>query len=117
MNQPFGSGTIGDRYFASSISYGRGARYGEEWVGSPFEDSPPDGTVLWYHYFMKSKLTTPEEQDVLDHILAAMRGIQDLGLNCNEAELSRAVHTLQGFVMVRMLNRLDPDYWSDWYEV
>lgn len=66
---------------------------------------------------MKSKLTTPEEQDVLDHILAAMRGIQDLGLDCNESELAHAVHTLQGFVMVRVLNRLDPEYWSDWYEV
>lgn len=30
------------------------------WVGSPIEDSPPDGTVLWYHYCMKFELFVPD---------------------------------------------------------
>lgn len=58
---------------------------------------------------------TSEEQAILDHILAAHNGLLDLGLNCNQTELAAATHTLQMFVMVRILSRLDSDYWSDWY--
>lgn len=58
---------------------------------------------------------TDEEQEIMDHIHAAMYGIKDLGLNCNENELTHAVHSLQMFVMIRVLNRDNP-YWSNWYE-
>lgn len=64
----------------------------------------------------KSPMLTDAEQEVMDHIGAAMKGIQKLGLSCNETELAQAVHSLQIFVMVRVLNRIDPEYWGDWYE-
>lgn len=64
---------------------------------------------------MTSKLLSPAEQEIMDHIQAVIKGLQDLGLSCNEGELAQAIHSLQMFIMVRVLNRLDP-YWSDWYE-
>jgi hypothetical protein len=57
-----------------------------------------------------------EEQEVMDHILAAMEGIQGWGLNCNSAELSHAVHGLQMFVILHALQRESPDAWSSWYD-
>lgn len=55
------------------------------------------------------------EREINDHILAAMRGIQDLGLRANEAELVQAVHTMQAFVIQHMLQRLG-GAWGQWYE-
>lgn len=59
-----------------------------------------------------------EERKVMDHILAAYNGIQEFGggLSANSSELSTAVHTLQGFVIQRMLSRADPKTWGDWYQ-
>lgn len=58
-----------------------------------------------------------DEQAVMDHILAAMQGIQDLGLRTNHAELAQAVHVLQQFVILHMLQRLAPEAWGNWFEV
>jgi hypothetical protein len=58
-----------------------------------------------------------EEQAVMDHILAAMQGIYDLGLkpDTNSSELSSAVHVLQSFVILHMLQRVAPGHWGEWY--
>lgn len=54
----------------------------------------------------------------MDHILAAYNGIQAFGdgLSANSQELSSAVHTLQGFVIQRMLSRVDANVWGNWYQ-
>lgn len=60
-----------------------------------------------------------DEQAIMDHILAAMRGIIDLGLKPTpnlRNEMAGAVHVLQGFVVQHMLQRLAPDEWGSWYE-
>ena len=56
------------------------------------------------------------EQEVMEHILAAVKGIQDLGLRCNETELTMHIHGLQGFVIQHMLQRLSSDEWGCWFE-
>lgn len=55
------------------------------------------------------------EAAIDEHICAAMRGIQDLGLMCNEGELAHAVHTMQLFVIKHMLQRLGSPEFSHWY--
>jgi hypothetical protein len=55
------------------------------------------------------------EQAVMDHILAAMRGIQDFGLETNSSELTQAIHVLQAFVIQHMLQRIEPEQWGRWY--
>lgn len=57
-----------------------------------------------------------DEQVVMDHILAAMEGIQAWGLRANETELTIHVHGLQSFVSQHMLGRLPGGTWSDWFE-
>lgn len=60
-----------------------------------------------------------EEQEVMDHINAAMKGIVDLGLKMDSdnlgTELCLHVHGLQGFVVQHMLQRLEPHEWGKWY--
>lgn len=58
-----------------------------------------------------------QEQAVMDHILAAMQGIYDLGLkpDTNSSELASAVHVLQAFVIQHMLQRVAPGHWGEWY--
>ena len=56
-----------------------------------------------------------EEQEVLNHILAAMEKIESWGLAVNTQELTVAVHTLQGFVIAHMLHRIEPRIWSNWF--
>lgn len=57
-----------------------------------------------------------DEQEAMDHILAAMSAIQGWGLKTNQTELAMAVHGLQAFVIQHMLQRLEPEYWGRWYE-
>jgi hypothetical protein len=59
---------------------------------------------------------TDEEEAVMDHILAAYRGIESLGLKANHSELVHAVHTLQGFVGHHVLQRLGGP-WATWFEL
>lgn len=61
-------------------------------------------------------LLNDDEQAVMDHILAAMNGIQALGLRANSSELAQAVHVLQSYVIQHMLQRLEPDHWGNWFE-
>jgi hypothetical protein len=53
-----------------------------------------------------------DEQTVMDHIVAAFNGIQELGLNTNTGELAQATHVLQGFVIQHMLERVAPEEWG-----
>lgn len=65
---------------------------------------------------MRDAALNPNEQAVMDHILAAMQGIQEWGLRANSTELAMAVHGLQAFVIQHMLQRLNPDAWGRWYD-
>lgn len=67
---------------------------------------------------MNAPVMNAEEREVMDHILAAYNGIREFGpgLSANSTELTQAVHTLQGFVIQRMLARVAPDVWGDWYQ-
>jgi hypothetical protein len=56
-----------------------------------------------------------EEQEVMDHNVAAKTGIQEWGLDCNGSELAHAVHSLQMFVMIHAAHRENPNGWNDWY--
>jgi hypothetical protein len=57
-----------------------------------------------------------EEQEIADHIIAAYKGILDLGLKQNVAELEQGVHVMQMFVTQHMLQRMAPEQWGNWYE-
>lgn len=57
-----------------------------------------------------------EEQEVENHIVAAYKGILNLGLKHNIPELEHGVHIMQQFVTQHMLQRLAPDQWGHWYE-
>lgn len=58
-----------------------------------------------------------EEQEIMDHILAAMQGIQDLGLRANETELAIHVHGLQSFPIQHMLQRIGgAENWGQWFD-
>jgi hypothetical protein len=60
-----------------------------------------------------------DEQEIMDHILAAMEGIIALGLKMDSdnlgTELTLHVHGLQGFVIQHMLQRVERDAWGKWY--
>ena len=69
--------------------------------------------------FIESEIMTDEEQEAYDSILTAFRKIKGLGpegLQYNHAELTQAVHTMQMFVHQHVLNRLEPNYFSAWYD-
>lgn len=75
------------------------------------------------HMEERRAVLNAEEQAVMDHISAAMAGIQGpLGLReidgqyVNINELVVAVHTLQSFVIQHMLQRIEPDKWGKWFE-
>lgn len=57
-----------------------------------------------------------DEKEVMDHIIAAMEGIQAWGLRANETELTIHVHGLQSFVSQHMLGRQSDGAWSNWFE-
>ena len=56
-----------------------------------------------------------KEQEIMDHIEKAHRGIHELGLKCNYDELSDATHKLQYFVVMAALQRENPKKWGAWY--
>lgn len=57
----------------------------------------------------------PEEREMMDLLLAFTRGLEGWGLRANQAEMTAAVHVLQGFVVHHMLQRIAPQAWSGWY--
>lgn len=59
---------------------------------------------------------TEDEQAVMDHILAAVEGIQDWGLQANGTELAIHTHGLQSFAIQHMLARQPGGTWSSWFE-
>lgn len=56
-----------------------------------------------------------EEEEVMMLLLGVYERIVDWGLGANQYELAAAVHTIQGFIVQHMLNRLAPDAWQDWF--
>lgn len=64
--------------------------------------------------------TNEKEQHAFDAIAEAMVAIQHLdergSLQYNTDELAQAIHVLQSFVKQHILWRLDPEWFSDWYE-
>ncbi len=56
-----------------------------------------------------------EENDANDHLMIFMEILRGWGLNCNESEMTHAIHTLQMFVIKHMLQRLGAKDFSDWY--
>lgn len=58
---------------------------------------------------------SPEEQEIVDHIEAAYRGIQQLGLRANQKELDQATHSLQMFVLKHAMQRVGFKGLSRWY--
>lgn len=61
---------------------------------------------------------TNKEKLAIVKILVAHNSILELGdkrLQYNNGELSQAIHVLQSFVKQHVLNRLDPEEWSDWW--
>jgi hypothetical protein len=62
---------------------------------------------------------TDGEKKAYEAILEAMRSIQSIDgqlLEYNHEELAEAIHNLQLFVHQHVLHRLDPDYYSAWWE-
>lgn len=62
---------------------------------------------------------TDGEKNAYEAILEAMRSIQNIDgewLEYNREELAEAIHNLQLFVHQHVLHRLDPDYYSSWWE-
>jgi hypothetical protein len=57
-----------------------------------------------------------EEQAAMDDLMAFTEKVRTWGDNVNAREMVAAVHVLQGFVVQRMLHRLNPAEWSDWYK-
>jgi len=58
-----------------------------------------------------------QEENANNLLLEFMRIVQDeWGLNANGGELAHAIHTLQLFVIKRMLQRLNAVDFSDWYD-
>ena len=56
-----------------------------------------------------------DEQAAMDALFDVHRRIVGWGLSSNGSELTSAVHVIQGFIVQRMLHRVAPDSWSDWY--
>lgn len=59
------------------------------------------------------------EEHAYEMILGSMHAIMNLDgqkLAYNTEELAEAIHVLQSFVNQHVLHRLDPDYYSAWWE-
>ena len=69
---------------------------------------------ICYTFYMST--LNHEEQEIADQIIAAYKGILNLGLKHNIAELEHGVHIMQMFVTQHMLQRTAPDEWGHWYE-
>ena len=57
-----------------------------------------------------------DEQAAMDALKRCTEYIYKWKLRGNQAELTAAIHVIQGFIVQRMLHRIDPEQWSSWYE-
>ena len=57
-----------------------------------------------------------EEESASSLLLKTYYQILDWGLNCNQGELTHAVHTIQMFIIKHMLQRLEAEDFSPWYD-
>lgn len=57
-----------------------------------------------------------EEDQANALLLGYMRWMENWGLNCNQQEMTTAIHTLQMFIIKHMLQRLGAEDFSDWYD-
>jgi hypothetical protein len=61
-------------------------------------------------------MLSADEAEAMEMLLAVVDHIrEDWGLMMNEAELTQAVHVIQGFIIQHMLQRLAPGQWGRWY--
>lgn len=58
----------------------------------------------------------PEEEIASDHLLEFMKTMKKWKLNCNQDELNQAIHILQLFIIKHMLQRLEAEGFSNWYD-
>ena len=57
-----------------------------------------------------------DEQMIMQRVLDVHAQVLKWGLIANKDELYSAIHTIQSFIIHHMLQRLNPDYWSHWYQ-
>lgn len=57
-----------------------------------------------------------EEDQANRCLLGYMRWLENWGLNCNQQEMTDAIHTLQMFIIMHMLQRLGAENFSEWFE-
>lgn len=63
-------------------------------------------------------LQNDEERTAFKTLGQVHKQILDWGLRVNQAELSQAIHVLQGFIIQHMLERIAPDeFGSNWYGI
>ena len=55
------------------------------------------------------------EKDAMRKIGDVHQAILGLGLQVNQQELVCAIHVLQGFVIQRMLQRINPEEFAGWW--
>lgn len=68
----------------------------------------------------KSKVFDDRESDAFDKIIEAMSAVINVDergpMKYNREEIAAAVHVLQSTVQQHALWRMDPEYFSDWWE-
>lgn len=67
---------------------------------------------------MSVDLTQSESKamDLSIELIATVINLNGRRLVHNNAELSQAIHVIQGFVKQSVVHRADPLFWSDWWE-
>lgn len=56
-----------------------------------------------------------EEREIMGEIISVHKKIVGMGLQANHCELANAIHVLQSFVVMHMLQRTSPEVWSSWF--
>lgn len=69
-----------------------------------------------YSYGDETGGLEPAEKRIMDLSVDLIQGLYDLGLEYNKEELVAAIHTIQHFVMISVLHRHYPAYWSQWFK-
>lgn len=60
-------------------------------------------------------LLNEDEQRVMDQTSEVYNAIVGWGLQANGEELAAAIHAVQGFIVHRAVQRLEPEVWSPWF--
>lgn len=57
-----------------------------------------------------------EEVTAMEDLFKVYICLRGWGLRANHGELEAAVHVIQGFIIQHMLQRVEPEHWTQWYE-